>query len=54
MSQRRYSEPILHPEAKTQMARIEKMLQVFAKLPKPKFRPDRMKAQSQLTQAMMG
>jgi len=44
----------LHPEAKAQMARIEKMMGVFAKLPKPKFRPDRMKAQSQLTQALLG
>ena len=36
------------------MARIEKMIGVFSKLPKPKFRPDRMKAQSQLTQALLG
>ena len=27
---------------------------VFAKLPKPKFKPDRMKARSQLTQALLG
>jgi len=30
------------------------MNQVFSKLTKPKFRPDRMKAQSQLTQALLG
>ena len=34
--------------------RIEKMSAVFAKLPKPKFKPDRMKARSQLTQALLG
>ena len=30
------------------------MNNVFSKLPQPKFRPDRMKAQSQLTQALLG
>lgn len=44
----------LDQEARAQLKRIEVMNNVFSKLPKPKFRPDRMKAQSQLTQALLG
>ena len=41
-------------KARTQLARIDKMNAVFSKLPKPKFKPDRMRARAQLTQALLG
>ena len=41
-------------KARTQLARIDMMSAVFSKLPKPKFKPDRMRARAQLTQALLG
>jgi len=44
----------LSSKARVQLTRIDKMNGVFAKLPKPKFKPDRMRARAQLTQALLG
>lgn len=44
--------PRIHDDAKFQYARTEKLLGAFQKVPAPKFKPDRLKATTQLSLAM--
>ena len=48
------SETALDRDAASQLTRIEKIEAALAKMPKPKFRPDMMKARSNRTLALMG
>merc|ERR1719238_814910 len=44
----------LDPEAARQLERVDKIEAALAKLPKPKFRPDMLKARTNRTLALMG